>query len=149
MCGLTPAEGCIDTQWPPEFADATRMIFSRSHLPNFAFVQAHIPKKLLQGPWTADKIQFLRFLLWLTSMPVDWKDSEVREIAIKGRKQAMLARNLEAVELFNHNRRLGRVADLGCVRYAVITAGCDRSIVFDTLCAANICTGLSEPWKCT
>jgi hypothetical protein len=138
LCGRTQDEGCFDAQWPPNFEDATKMVFSRSHLPRLAFVKARIPKKLLRGPWTQDKIEYLRFLLWNTSMSVDWSDTETLQSAIQGRNQAMLERNLEAVELFNHNRRLGRAANLESVRFAVVDAGCDRSVVYDTLLAANI-----------
>jgi hypothetical protein len=146
LCGSTerdhkdPANSghCFDAQWPPNFEDATTMVFSRSHLPQIAFVKGHIPIKLLRGPWTPDKISFLRFLLWITAMTVDWRNPEHREAAIEGRRQAVLERNLEAVEVFNHNRRLGKMADLSMVLFAVTEAGCDRSIVFDTLSAVRM-----------
>jgi hypothetical protein len=138
LCDRTQDEGCFDAQWPPNFEDATKMVFSRSHLPRLAFVKARIPMKLLCGPWTQDKIEFLRFLLWITSMSVDWHDSETSQAAVEGRRRAILERNLEAVELFNHNRRLGRAADLEAVYFAVTAAGCDRSIVYDTLLAASL-----------
>jgi hypothetical protein len=138
LCDRTQDEGCFDAQWPPNFGDATKMVFSRSHLPRLAFVKARVPRKLLRGPWTQDKIEYLRFLLWITSMSVDCSDPAACEAAMEGRRQAMMERNLEAVELFNHNRRLGRAADLYTVRFAVIDAGCDRSIVYDTLLAANL-----------
>jgi hypothetical protein len=76
LCGRTPDEGCFDAQWPPNFENATSMVFSRSHLPRLAFIHCRLPKKLLAGPWTSDKVQFLRFLLWITSMTVDWRDPE-------------------------------------------------------------------------
>ncbi|CAN9474172.1 unnamed protein product [Alternaria alternata] len=141
LCGRTPKEGCFDAQWPPNFEDTSQMLFSRSHLPQISVVKGRIPKKLLSGPWTRDKIEFLRFLLWITAMTVDWMDPETAQVVIDGRKQAMLDRDLEAVELFNHNRRLGRPADLGTVLFAVMHAGCDRSIVYDTLLAANMWYG--------
>ncbi|KAF2818625.1 hypothetical protein CC86DRAFT_154578 [Ophiobolus disseminans] len=133
LCGLTPDDGCFDAQWPPNFDNATEMVFSRSHLPRLAFIKARIPKKLLRGPWTPDTVQFLQFLLWITSMTVNWSDSESRQDAIDGRARAIRERNLEAVELFNHNRRLGKVASLETVRFAVLEGGCDRSIVYDTM----------------
>ena len=141
LCGRTPKEGCFDAQWPPNFEDTSQMLFSRSHLPQLSIVKGRIPKKLLSGPWTRDKIEFLRFLLWITAMTVDWMNPETAQVAIDGRKQAMLDRNLEAVELFNHNRRLGRPADLEMVLFVVMHAGCDRSIVYDTLLAANMWYG--------
>ena len=138
LCGCTMDEDCFDSQWPPNFEDATRMVFSRSHLPRLAFVKGRIPKKLLKAPWTQRKIEFLRFLLWITSMSVDWSDPETLQMATDGRKQAMLEGNLAAVELFNHNRRLGQAASLETLRFAVLEAGCDRSIVYDTLLAASM-----------
>jgi hypothetical protein len=141
LCGRTPKKGCFDAQWPPNFEDTSQMIFSRSHLPQIAVVKGRIPKKLLSGPWSRDNIEFLRFLLWITAMTIDWMDPETAQVAIHSREQAMLDRNLEAVELFNHNRRLGRPADLETVRFAVFHAGCDRSIVYDTLLAANMWSG--------
>lgn len=148
LCGLSEEEGCIDGQWPPNFEDATKMMFSRSHLPRLAFTKGRIPKKLLQGPWTLEKVQFLRFLLWVTGMSVDWSDPEARQAAINGRRQAMLEKNLEAVELFNHNRRLGKVASVSTVRFAVLEADCDRSIVYDTLFTANMWGTRGRSWDC-
>jgi hypothetical protein len=145
LCGRTADEGCFDAQWPPNFKDASQMVFSRSHLPCLAFVKGRLPKKLLSGPLTQDKIEFLRFLLWITAMTVDWTDEETAHAAVTARRQAMLDRNLQAVELFNHNRRLGRPSDLETVRFAVTEAGCDRSIVYDTLLAANIWHGRKSP----
>jgi hypothetical protein len=147
LCGMTPNEGCFDAQWPPNFENATDMVFSRSHLPRLAFIKGRIPRKLLHGPWNSEKVQFLRFLLWITSMTVDWRDQEVRQKAIDGRHQAILERNLEAVELFNHNRRLGKVATLSTVRFAVIEGGCDRSIVYDTMFTAQM-WGSGISWEC-
>jgi hypothetical protein len=148
LCGATQDEGCFDAQWPPDFENATKMVFSRSHLPRIAFVKARIPRKLLGGPWTSDKVQFLQFLLWITSVTVDWRDPEVRQIAIKGRLQAIRERNLEAVELFNHNRRLGKFPTLSMVRCAVIETNCDRSIVYDTMLTASM-WGSTTSWDCT
>lgn len=147
LCGLTPDQGCFDPQWPPDYAEATTMVFSRSHLPRIAFVKGRIPPKLFRGVWTTDKVEFLRFLLWITSMTVDWSDAESRDAAITGRRQAILEKNLEAVELFNHNRRLGKVANLETVVFAVTQAGCDRSIVYDTLFTANMWGCRGNNWQ--
>jgi|SRR5690242_17340857 len=146
LCGLTPEEGCFDAQWPPNFEDATSMVLSRSHLPRLAFVRCRLPKKLLTGPWTAEKIQFLRFLLWQTSMTVDWHDPETSRVAKEGRRRAFLENNLEAVELFNSNRRLGRPPTLETVRYAVEEAGCTRSIIYDTLRSAYRWSSPGDTW---
>lgn len=71
-------------------------------------------------------------------MIVNWSDSETRQTAIDDRTQAIQERNQEAVELFNHNRRLGRVATLDMVRVAVLRGGCDRSIVYDILSSISM-----------
>ena len=145
LCDRKPEEGCFDAQWPPNFHDATTMVFSRSHLPRLAFVKGRLPKKLLQGPWNPDKIEFLRFLLWTTSMNVDWCNPDMAQLAVQGRLQAMKERNLEAVELFNNNRRLGKPPNLETVHFAVVEAGCDRSIVYDTLEGANMWNRSTDP----
>jgi hypothetical protein len=148
LCGKTVKEGCFDPQWPPDFEDATTMTFSRSHWPALTFVKCRIPVKLLRAPWTEGKIQFLWFLLWTTSMTVDWADPEVLEAVRQGRKQAFLEKNLDAVQLFNHNRRLGRWPTLDLVRFAVIDAGCDRSIVYDTMAIARSSGLKGGGWDC-
>lgn len=144
LCGQTPDQGCFDAQWPPDFENSTSMIFSRSHFPRVAFIRGRLPKKLLAGPWTSEKVQFLRFLLWLTSMSVDWKDPESRVLAVQGRRQAFLENNLEAVELFNHNRRLGRPPTMDTLYFAVKDAGCSRSIIYDTLRSIYVWTTRKE-----
>lgn len=148
LCGRTPEKGCFDDQWPPAFENPTSMVFSRSHLPRLAFIHGRIPTKLLHRPWTQDKIQFLRFLLWLTSMTVDWMNPEVHRLVTNGRRQAFLDQNLDAVILFNHNRRLGKPPNLSVIRFAIIDAGCNRSIVFDTMLAAYIWGRRGHSWQC-
>jgi hypothetical protein len=81
-------------------------------------------------------------------MTVDWANSEVREMALQGKREAMMEQNLEVVEIFNHNRRLGKPPNLETVRFAVMEAGCDRSIVADTMntvCAWGLRGG---HWEC-
>ena len=147
LCGKSTAEGCLDPQWPPDFDDATNMTFTRSHLPVLAFVKARIPVKLLCGPWTQDKIQFLRFLLWTTSMTIDWADTRVLEIAREGKRQAFRENNLEAVHLFNHNRRLGRAPNMEQIRFAILEAECNRSIIYDTMMNARSSGMKGSHWE--
>ncbi|KAH8722601.1 hypothetical protein GQ44DRAFT_354574 [Phaeosphaeriaceae sp. PMI808] len=147
LCGQRPDKGCFDAQWPPNFEEATKMVFSRSHLPQLAFIKARIPKKLLSGPWCESKTQFLRFILWTTSMTVDWKDPDALAAAKLGRMQAIREGNLEAVELFNHNRRLGKIATIQMINIAVIEAGCNRSIVYDLIFTASM-WGIGIDWTC-
>lgn len=71
-------------------------------------------------------------------MNIDWCNPEMAQLAVQGRLQAMKERNLEAVELFNNNRRLGKPPNLETVHFAVVEAGCDRSVVYDTLEGANM-----------
>ncbi|KAJ8119086.1 hypothetical protein OPT61_g46 [Boeremia exigua] len=146
LCGSSPDHGCFDAQWPPNFENATAMTFSRSHLPRLAFVRCRLPKKLLSGPWTKDKVDFLRFLLWITSMTVDWRDPETCQLTKDGRRQAFLENNLEAVELFNNNRRLGRPPTLETVCFAVTEADCSRSIIYDTLRSAYRSSSSKDSW---
>lgn len=87
LCGKTEDSGCIDKQWPPDFEDATRMLFTRSHLSVLADVKGRLPSKLFRGPRTADKLQFLRFLLAITAMSVDWEDDECRKLVLKEGKR--------------------------------------------------------------
>ncbi len=147
LCGSNLDEGCFDAQWPPNFEEATSMVFSRSHLPRLAFVRCRIPKKLLSAPWTSEKVRFLRFLLWVTSMTVDWRDPEMYQLAKEGRRQAFLENNLEAVELFNNNRRLGKPPTLETVRFAVTQANCNRSIIYDTLRSTYRWSSSRETWN--
>ncbi|KAF2269773.1 hypothetical protein CC78DRAFT_528941 [Lojkania enalia] len=148
LCGKTPNEGCFDPQWPPNFEDATAMAFSRRHIPALSYIKCRIPVKLLHGPWNRSKAQYLRFLLWTTSMTVDWASPETRRLALEGKKEAILDRNLEVVELFNHNRRLGKAPNMDMVRFAVMEAGCDRSIVYDTMAMAREWGLRGDSWKC-
>jgi hypothetical protein len=148
LCGKTPEQGCFDAQWPPEWEDATTMVFSRSHLPELSWVKGRLPAKLLRGPWTTDKKQFLRFLLWITSMTVDWANPGVRKAALEGKKDAIMEKNLEVVEIFNHNRRLGKAPGLPMLRFAVMEAGCDRSIVYDTMTTARAWGLRGAGWEC-
>ncbi|KAF2469968.1 uncharacterized protein BDR25DRAFT_35833 [Lindgomyces ingoldianus] len=147
LCGKTQDEGCFDPIWPPDFQDATNMVFSRSHLPALSFIKCRLPVKLLHGPWERSKIHFLRFLLWTTSMTVDWGNHDARKLALEGKKQAILDRNLEVVELFNHNRRLGKAPGLDMVRFTVIQGGCDRSIVYDTMSTARTWGLRGDGWR--
>ncbi|KAF2275741.1 uncharacterized protein EI97DRAFT_434148 [Westerdykella ornata] len=150
LCGKSPETGCFNAQWPPDFDDPVgTMVFSRSHLPELSFMNCRLPNKLLHGAWTTDKVQFLRFLLWTTGMTVNWGDPHTRATILQGRREAVLERNLDAVELFNHNRRLGKPPNLDLVRFAVIDGGCDRSIVYDTMNVAREWGLRYSRWNCS
>jgi hypothetical protein len=70
-------------------------------------------------------------------MTVDWADKETRRLAVQGKKEAILERNYNVVDLFNHNRRLGKPPGIDMVKFAVLEGGCDRTIVFDILSTAR------------
>ncbi|KAF2398234.1 hypothetical protein EJ06DRAFT_532593 [Trichodelitschia bisporula] len=96
-----------------------------------------IPTRLLHGPWTADKVAFLDFLLHNLHMRLDRTDRTVAAIASQGKRDAVLERNFEVVHLLAHVRRLGRPPTRDLVRFAVIEGECDRSIVFALMVAAK------------
>jgi hypothetical protein len=79
-------------------------------------------------------------------MTVDWRDPESHRLAIQGRRQAFLENNLEAVELFNHNRRLGRPPTLETVHFAAKEASCSRSIIYDTVRSVYVWSPGSDTW---
>ncbi|KAF2502344.1 hypothetical protein BU16DRAFT_449228 [Lophium mytilinum] len=134
ICG---DDDCFTPIWPPAFSDPASMPFTIGHLPQLSYIKCRIPIKLLHGPWTEEKTQFLRFLIQTSSMTVDWADKETRRLAVQGKKEAILARNYSVVDLFNHNRRLGKPPGLDLVRFAVMEGGCDRTIVFDIMNTAR------------
>ena len=146
--GVAPDTGCPSPQWPPDFEYPTNMVFEGCHKPALTSLACPIPQKLLRGPWTKDKLQFLRFLLWTTSMNVNWAGTEACENTRQGRREAILERNLEAVQLLNNCRRLCRAPNLDDVRFAVIHGGCDRSIVYDTLEAVRMWGVAGNAWEC-
>ena len=135
LCGTS----CSNPIWPPSFSDPSTMPLKQEHQAAFKFSNCRLPSKLLHGPFTEAKIEFLRFLLWTTNMTVDWANRETVKILFKGKREAFLTGNLAAVQLFNHTRRLGKAPSFQTVRFAVIEAGCNRSVVYDTLCA-------TPPW---
>ena len=48
----------------------------------------HVPEKLLHGPWTQDRINFLYFLTWYF-VSIDWKSSTAGETAKQGLLEAI------------------------------------------------------------
>jgi hypothetical protein len=70
-------------------------------------------------------------------MSVDWADKNAVRVAVQGKREAIMDRNLDAVHIFSRTRRLGRAPNLELVKFAVLEAGCDRSIVLDLMIAAR------------
>jgi hypothetical protein len=100
-------------------------------------IRGALPKKLTRGPWTEDKLSFLRCLLRITRMSVDWADKAAIRTASQGKRDAIMERNLDAVHMFSRVRRLGKAPNLALVKYAVLEANCDRSIVLNLMTAAK------------
>jgi hypothetical protein len=70
-------------------------------------------------------------------MSVDWADKNAVRVAVQGKRDAIMERNLDAVQIFSRARRLGRAPNLELVKFAVLEAGCDRSIVLNLMVAAR------------
>jgi hypothetical protein len=104
---------------------------------NLPRIRCSLPQKLLRGPWTDDKIRFLNCLLRISNMSVDWADKNAIRVAVQGKREAIMDRNLDAVHIFSRTRRLGRAPNLELVKFAVFEAGCDRSIVLNLMIAAR------------
>lgn len=81
-------------------------------------------------------------------MTVDWANEATRKAVLLGKKEAIRDANLEVVELFNHNRRLGKPPGLEVVKFAVLEGGCNRSIVYDTMATARTWGVRGHGWKC-
>ena len=96
-----------------------------------------IPQKLLKGPFTDDKLQFLRCLLSTSAASVDWADYHSVQLSAMAKRQAILDRNLDAVHLFSRVRRLAKAPNLGLVKLAVLEGGCERSIVLELMTTAR------------
>jgi hypothetical protein len=99
--------------------------------------RCQLPTKLTRGPWTNDKIKFIRCLFRISKMSVDWANIESVRIVAQGKREAIMERNLDAVHMFARARRLGKAPTLGLIKFAVIEGGCDRSIVVDLMTAAK------------
>lgn len=99
--------------------------------------RCQLPTKLTRGPWTTDKVNFVRCLLQISKMSVDWANNESVRIAGRGKREAIMERNLDAVHMFSRARRLGKAPTLNLIKFAVIEGGCDRSIVFNLMTAAK------------
>jgi hypothetical protein len=85
-----------------------------------------LPTKIVRGPWTAERISFLKvFSLYpdACSTPLD---GIVAEVAYEGFEQAIEQQCLEVIKLF---RKLQVKPDQELLRKAVIDHGCDKSIV--------------------
>jgi len=100
-------------------------------------INCPLPTKLTHGPFTPDKIQFLRLLLRATNMSIDRADKEAIRIAARGRLEAIRDGDPDIAYLFSHTRRLGSAISLNLIKFAVTEGDCDRSIVYDLMISAK------------
>jgi hypothetical protein len=85
-----------------------------------------LPTKIVRGPWTVDRISFLKvFSLYpdACSTPLD---GIVAEVAHQGFERAIEQQCLEVIKLL---RKLQVKPDQELLRKAVIDHGCDKSII--------------------
>ena len=107
-----------DEQWHSRYADIWVALQPSSRL--------SLPTKIVRGPWTVDRISFLKvFSLYpdACSTPLD---GIVAEVAYEGFEQAIEQRCLEVIKLL---RKLQIKPHQELLRKAVIDHGCDKSIV--------------------
>ena len=107
-----------DEPWHSRYADIWVALRPSSRL--------SLPTKIVRGPWTGDRISFLKvFSLYpdACSTPLD---GIVAEVAHEGFEQAIEEQCLEVIKLL---RKLQVRPDQGLLRKAVIDHGCDKSIV--------------------
>ena len=100
-------------------------------------INCPLPTKLTHGPFTPDKVQFLRLLLRATNMSIDRANKEAIRVAARGRVEAIRDHNHDIAYLFSHTRRLGSAISLNLIKFAIIECDCDRSIVFDLMISAK------------
>jgi hypothetical protein len=85
-----------------------------------------LPAKVVRGPWTAERISFLKvFSLYPEACDVPL-DGIVAEVAYEGFERAVEEQCLEVIKLL---RNLQVKPDQELLRKAVIDHGCDKSIV--------------------
>ena len=101
------------------------------------WARCSLPAKLTHGPWTDDKVAFLRFLLITTPMGLDRSDQEAVKLAAQGKVDAIMERNRQAAFIFSHVRRLSKPPTLELIKTAIIKANCNMAIVFDLMQSAR------------
>lgn len=93
-----------------------------------------MPEKLLRGPWSADDVQFLYYLLW-QGVGIDWSYSTLGEVAAGGLSRA-IADGQRTVVASLMSRGVGVQPTMDMLRMAIVQHGCDKTIVFYLVCAA-------------
>jgi hypothetical protein len=139
-CGCPIYIKCTEHGGCSESASGATNPDARQHrepAPRLLDIRGSLPRKLTRGPWTDEKLRFLRCLLRISKMSVDWTDKDAIRTAQQGKRDAIMERNLDAVHTFSRVRRLGKAPNLALVKFAILDAGCDCSIVFNLMTAAR------------
>lgn len=95
--------------------------------------EVHIPVKLLHGPWSSDKADFLYHLCQL-GLSVDWDHSTAGEVAFSGLEEAINTSNQKAAAALLCDRVMV-LPTQELLRAAVMHHGCDQTIIFHLLTA--------------
>jgi hypothetical protein len=85
-----------------------------------------LPAKVVRGPWTAERIAFLKVFALYANACSTPLDGIVAEVAYEGLGQAVESQCLEVIKLF---RTLQVNPDQEILRKAIIEGGCDKSMV--------------------
>ena len=111
-----------------------------SYLQVFLKSGCEIPTKLLHGPWTASKKEFLEFMMRAGAM-LDPVNSNNEEIADQSLREAIIAGDADVVQLLLSVWKHSSIHDLTCrlplsldhVRLAIFQGGCKRDIMYPIL----------------
>ncbi|GAB7342016.1 hypothetical protein MBLNU457_g0305t1 [Dothideomycetes sp. NU457] len=118
----------------PDFvrpAEQPPLIYSHLY---WAVQRPEMPEKLLRGPWSADNVSFLYYLIWL-HLGIDWNHSTLGEVATSGLSRAIADGQRKVVASLT-SPGLGVQPTMDMLRLAVVQHGCDKTIVFHLVCAA-------------
>ena len=107
-----------DEPWYSRYADIWVALHPSTRL--------SLPTKIVRGPWTVDRISFLKVFSLHPDACSTPLDGIVAEVAHEGFEQAIEQRCLEVIKLL---RKLQVKPDQELLRKAVIDHGCDKSIV--------------------
>lgn len=118
-----------DEPWQSRYADIWLALQPSTRLP--------LPSKVVRGPWTVERIAFLKVFALYPNACSTSLDGIVAEVAYEGFEQAIEQKCLEAIKLL---RNLQVKPDQELLRKAVIDLGCDKTIVLYILqwCVVNI-----------
>lgn len=108
---------------------------NQSRLPYLNLSSAvQLPQSLLRDPWTTQKLDFLKYLVW-SGCSIDWASSSRGETATAGLSTAISAHSYTAVALLC-SPSINVVPDTTTIKIAVMDHNCNPSVVFYLLAAA-------------